>query len=126
MVSPLAKGESEISAELPMTIVAAMVSPSARPSAMNAPPTMPGQANGMTTPRIACQRVAPSACAPWRWAIGTARITSNEIAAMYGKIMIAIITPQANTPLPLFAPEPPISTKPSLSHGANTTTPQKP
>ena len=44
MVSPRAKGEASISARLPISIVTAIVSPSARPRARNDAANIPGRA----------------------------------------------------------------------------------
>ena len=71
-----AKSEAWISGELPITIVTAIVSPSARPRPRIAAPRMPGPAYGSTAMRIASQRVAPSASAPSRSAAGMVRSTS--------------------------------------------------
>jgi hypothetical protein len=61
---------------LPMSMVTAIVSPRARPSAKKQPPMMPGRAYGSTTFQMVCQRVAPRASEPSRWARGTAWQTS--------------------------------------------------
>ena len=46
---------------LPMTKVAAIVSPKARPKASIVPPTIPEKAAGIKTLKIVCQRVEPTA-----------------------------------------------------------------
>ena len=55
-----------------MTIVTAIVSPSARPSPRIMPPMMPERAYGSTASQIISQRVAPSASAASRCERGTA------------------------------------------------------
>ena len=54
-----------------MTMVTAMVSPSARARARNTEPRMPVRAQGTTTFQVASQRVAPSASAASRCSRGT-------------------------------------------------------
>ena len=49
--------------------------------------TMPVSAAGMTTCRIVCQRVEPSASDPVRISCGTVAITSYEIDVIVGRIM---------------------------------------
>ena len=48
---------------------------------------MPFLAKGRTTFQVVSQRVAPSASAPSRCSVGTARITSREIEMMNGMII---------------------------------------
>src|SRR6185295_10195143 len=86
IVADGAKSEAEISARLPITIVTAIVSPSARPSPRTIAPTIPERAIGNTPVRMASQRVAPRASAPSRNTVGTARITSRETEAIVGRI----------------------------------------
>ena len=62
---------------LPMTIVTAIVSPSARPRPRMIAPKMPERARGKNDVRIVSQAVAPRASAPSRSALGTARSTSR-------------------------------------------------
>ena len=71
-----AKTESDSLGVLPITIVTAMVSPSARPKPSMMAPMMPTRPYCSAT-RMASHRVAPSAYAPSRCAAGTARSTSR-------------------------------------------------
>src|ERR1700723_3317329 len=87
---------------LPITIVTAIVSPSARPSPKITDPIMPIRALRSTPIRSISQRVAPSASTASRWFTGTARITSLLIELITGKIMIARITLAVNIPTPKF------------------------
>ena len=75
---------SEISRRLPMTIVTAIVSPSARPRPRMIAPKMPARGGLEHRERIISQRVAPSASAASRWARGTALKTSREIDEIVG------------------------------------------
>ena len=61
-----------------MSIVTAIVSPSARPSPRMTPPMMPERAYGSTASRIISHRVAPSASAASRCERGTASSTSRD------------------------------------------------
>ena len=78
---------------LPMTIVTAIVSPSARARPRMIAPAMPPLAYGSTARWMVSQRVAPSASMPSRWVLGTARRISRETAVIVGRIMIARMTP---------------------------------
>ena len=59
-VSDAANNEASIRRPFPMTIVTAIVSPSARPKARMHPPAKAGPDMGHTAIRIISQRVAPS------------------------------------------------------------------
>src|ERR1700687_5664313 len=88
-VYPGEKMEDGISGRLPMTIVTATVSPSARPSARIVAPKIPARAAGSTTRHVISHHVAPNATDDSRSPRGTALITSREIAESVGRIMIA-------------------------------------
>ena len=81
----------------PMTIVTAIVSPSARPNASMTPPRMPIRAVGRMTCRIVSHRVAPIPVYPSRRESGTDRMTSRETATTIGTIMTASTMPAVNT-----------------------------
>src|SRR5260370_27954135 len=68
-----------------MTIVTAMVSPSARPSARITAPKMPARADGSTTRHVVSHHVAPRATAFSFRPRGTARMTSRETAVSVGR-----------------------------------------
>ncbi|HEV2736391.1 MAG TPA: hypothetical protein VGV85_16215 [Longimicrobiaceae bacterium] len=93
-----------ISGRLPITMVTAMVSPSARPSPRMVAPMIPGVAYGSTTCQVISQRVAPSASAPSRCTRGTAASTSRDTAEMKGITMIARITPADRMLTPYAGP----------------------
>ena len=78
---------------LPITIVTAIVSPSARARARKTDPMMPSRANGRTALKVDSHFVAPKASAASRCSRGTARSASRETEMMNGKVMIARITP---------------------------------
>ena len=59
IVCPGSKRLEGIPSALPITMVTAIVSPSARPSASSTAPINPMRAVGITTSRIASHRVAP-------------------------------------------------------------------
>src|SRR6266550_6118943 len=92
--------ETPMSWRLPITIVTAIVSPSARPRPRMIAPMRPARPYGSTAERTVSQRVAPIASAASRCAVGTARSTSRDTAAMYGTIMIARMMPPASSELP--------------------------
>src|SRR6266403_927687 len=100
MVYPGANSDLAISGRLPITIVTAIVSPSARPKPKMIAPTMPARALRSTPMRIISQRVAPNASAASRWCCGMTVSTSRVIDEMIGMIMIARITPAASMPMP--------------------------
>ena len=83
-----------------MTIVTAIVSPSARPNPRMTPPSSPARPYGTTAVHTASQRVAPRPSAASRWLGGTARSTSRDTAAIYGTIMIARMMAPASSELP--------------------------
>src|SRR5256885_4966256 len=83
------KRELEISGRLPMTIVTAIVSPSARPRASTAAPKIPALAAGRITLALVSHHVAPSATDDSRSPCGTARSTSREMAESVGRIITA-------------------------------------
>ena len=85
---------------LPITIVTAMVSPSARAKARKMEPMMPVLAKGTTTFQVVSQRVDPSANAASRWSRGTASNTSRETEMMYGITIIASTIPAVRKPTP--------------------------
>ena len=62
---PGAKSERLICGLLPITMVTAMVSPSALASARKIDPKMPRRAKGTTTREVVCQRVAPRQAGSW-------------------------------------------------------------
>src|SRR3981081_2239659 len=72
-----------------MTIVTAMVSPSARPRARIVAPKMPGRADGRITRQVVSQHVGPRGTAFSFMPRGTARITSRETAVSVGRIITA-------------------------------------
>ena len=92
------------SGRFPITIVTAIVSPSARPSPRITAPKMPDRAYGSTALVIISQRVAPSASIASRCESGTAVMTSREMATTVGRIMSVRITPAANSPTPNGGP----------------------
>src|SRR6266403_1366997 len=100
MVYPGANSDVAISGRLPITIVTAMVSPSARPKPKMIAPTMPARALRSTPMRIISQRVAPNASTASRWCCGMTVSTSRVMDEMMGMIMIARITPAASMPMP--------------------------
>ena len=95
-----AKSEAEISGRLPITIVTAIVSPSARPSPSTHAPKMPTRAAGSTTRVAVSHFVAPSAIDASRRSRGIAAITSREIAVTVGTIMSARMIPAVSSPTP--------------------------
>ena len=74
---------------LPITIVTAIVSPSARPSARMVAPKMPARADGKMTRHVVSHHVAPSATAFSFSPRGTALMTSREMAVSVGRIITA-------------------------------------
>src|SRR6202521_431813 len=88
-VYPGEKIEGGISSRLPMTMVTAMVSPSARPRASTVAPKIPARAAGSNTRHVVSHQVAPRATDDSRSPRGTARITSRETAESVGRIMMA-------------------------------------
>ena len=86
-----------------MTIVTAIVSPTALPSPSNVAPNNPDLASDKIILDVS-QRVAPSANAASRCAVGIAFRTSREIDVIIGRIMIARINPAASIPNPYGAP----------------------
>ena len=73
-------------------MISGAVSPIARESARMTPVSMPGSATGRIWPRIVCQRVAPSARAPSRSDVGTARSASCEAMITIGSTSSAIVS----------------------------------
>ena len=104
MVYPGANSDLAISGRFPITMVTAMVSPSARPSPRMIPPRIPARALRKTPTRIISQRVAPSASTPSLCCCGTTSSTSRVIDEMMGMIIIARMIPAANMPIPYGAP----------------------
>jgi hypothetical protein len=100
MVYPGANNDFAISGRLPITIVTAIVSPSALPKPRITPPTMPARALRSTPMRIISQRVAPSASTASRWCCGTTCNTSRVIDEIMGMIMIARMIPAPSIPIP--------------------------
>src|SRR5205807_892483 len=84
IVKPGCSTETLMSCRLPISMVTAMVSPSARPRPSMIAPMMPARPYGRTADHTASQRVAPSPSAASRWLPGTARSTSRDTAAIYG------------------------------------------
>ena len=99
-----ANSECAMVGELPMTIVTAIVSPSARPVDRVTAPKRPTRALGSTTRQSTCQRVAPRANAASTWSPGTAAITSREMATIVGSTMTKSTKPASNRPTPSWAP----------------------
>src|SRR6266852_2292102 len=75
---PGENNEALIVGVFPMTMVTAIVSPSARASAKKIDPMIPVRANGTTTFQVDSQRVAPNASAASRWSLGTDISTSRH------------------------------------------------
>ena len=135
MVCELSKMLCGICGRLPMTIVTAIVSPSARPSPRMTAPMIPERAYGRTAFVIISQRVAPSASIASRCESGTAVMTSREIATMVGRIIRVRITPAVNRPTPNGGPakigiQPRVSTTHASTvldrNGPRTNTPHSP
>ena len=99
-----AKSDLLISGWLPMTMVTAIVSPSARPRPSMMAPTMPMRELRRTPMRIISQRVAPSASTASRWLLGTAVMMSRVSEEMMGRIMMARMMLAVSRPTPKFAP----------------------
>src|SRR5579863_4846331 len=89
---------------LPMTMVTAMVSPSARASARNTEPKMPILAAGTTTFQVDSHLVAPRASAASRWSRGIASRTSRDTESTNGTIMMARTIPAVRKPIPYAGP----------------------
>ena len=92
-------GEPVMIGELPVTIITAIVSPTARPSPSSAALRIPDFAP-VRTMRIDSHCVAPSASAASRCESGMDFITSREMEVMMGRIMIVRITIAAIMPNP--------------------------
>ena len=82
-------------ADRPAAITTIMVSPIAREAASNMPPTIPGNAAGITTLRIVSLMVAPIPREASRRLSGTALIMSSDRDITKGIIMIPITRPAA-------------------------------
>ena len=89
---------------LPMTIVTAIVSPRARPRPSMIAPMMPVLPKPIAT-LIASQRVAPSAYAASRWALGTFFKISRATDDVNGTTMIERMIAAAPMPTPTGGPE---------------------
>ena len=100
IVYPGANNDALICGLFPMTMVTAMVSPSARAKARNTEPMMPVRAHGTTTCQVASQRVAPIASAASRCSRGTLSNTSRDTEMMNGTTMIASTMPAVRKPTP--------------------------
>src|SRR5947208_6517489 len=98
LASVLAGPNSEdgTSLRLPIVIVTAIVSPSARPRASTVAPKMPARAAGRTTFQLVSHHVAPRATADSRSPFGTALRTSREIADSVGRIITASTSEAVN------------------------------
>ena len=83
-----------------MTIVTAIVSPSARPSANTQAPKMPTRAAGSTTRVAVSHFVEPRAIDASRKSRGMAAMTSREIAVTVGTIINARMIPAVSNPTP--------------------------
>jgi hypothetical protein len=83
-----------------MSMVTAIVSPTARPRPRMTAPAMPGPPLAKTT-RVVSHFVAPSASAASRCESGTAASTSRTTAEMIGVIMMARMTPAVSSPVPV-------------------------
>src|SRR5919202_1226281 len=92
MVYEGSKSEALISGRLPMTIVTAIVSPTARPKPSMIAPAMPG-APLASTIRVVSHFVAPKASAASRCETGTAASTSRTTAVIIGVTMMASMQP---------------------------------
>ena len=108
-----------ISGRLPMTIVTAIVSPTARPKPSMIAPAMPGAPPASTT-RVVSQRVAPKASAASRCETGTAASTSRMTAETIGVTMIASMTPPVRSPRPVAVPRKSGSQPNQLCKGGST------
>src|SRR5579863_433707 len=100
-----AKSDDDISGRLPITMVTAIVSPSARPSASTHAPKMPTRAAGKTTFIAVSHFVDPSAIEASRKSRGIAAMTSREIAVTVGRIINAKMIPPVSRPTPRIGPE---------------------
>ena len=89
-----------MSARLPITIVTAIVSPSARPKPRITAPKIPARELLRTAIFIISHWVQPRPSAASRCEWGMARKTSREIEEIVGMIMIARITPAVSIPTP--------------------------
>ena len=95
-VVTLEKGLAVILAASPAAITTIIVSPIARLTASNTPPTTPGKAAGMRTFLIVSLWVAPIASDPSRIELGTAAMLSSAIEETNGMIMMPMTTPAAS------------------------------
>src|ERR1700722_19296288 len=100
IVYPGANSDALICGLFPMTMVTAIVSPSARAKARNTEPMMPVRAHGTTTCQVDSQRVAPIASAASRCSRGTLSKTSRDTEIMNGTTMMASTIPAARKPTP--------------------------
>jgi hypothetical protein len=103
MVAPGSRIEVGIRFVFPMTIVTAIVSPSARPSARITAPRIPGLAASRAT-AIDSAWVAPSASDASRSVFGVARSTSREMETTVGTTMMPRMIPAFRMPIPKGAP----------------------
>ena len=104
--------------EFPITMVTAMVSPSARPSPRITAPRMPGRATS-TVSAMASARVAPSASADSRSARGMATRISREIDTIVGRIITPSTREALSMPMPKGAPRKSGRNPPwAISHGS--------
>ena len=87
-----------------MSMVTAIVSPSARPKPRITAPKIPVRALRKTAIRNISQRVAPSAKTASFWFCGTAAITSRVMEVTMGITMMARINPAASMPIPYAGP----------------------
>jgi hypothetical protein len=100
---PGLKSDADISERLPITIVTAIVSPTARPSPRSVAPSMPDLADESMM-RVDSHLVAPSPSAASLWRFGIAWSTSREMEAMIGRTITARIRPAASIPNPYTGP----------------------
>ena len=134
MVAPGASSEAEMRFVFPITMVTAMVSPSARPKPRIEAPSSPGRAASSITP-IASARVAPIASAASRRLPGSASRIWRDSEMMVGDTMTASTIPAFSIPIPNGKPRksgrnPRWATSQGSSalrsHGASTNRPQIP
>src|SRR5207244_1843101 len=104
IVCPWSNRETEITFLLPIVMVTAIVSPTARPKPRMMAPKSPARAYRSTASRVVSHRVAPRLSAASRWLSGTARKASRDTDEMVGMIMIARMTPALSLSSPIGVP----------------------
>ena len=103
-VAPGAMSEWGIDGLFPITIATAMLSPSALPVASVIAVWIPARAPGRTALLVTCHRVAPSASAASRSAVGTLAIAVRLRATMVGNVITARTTEARRTLGPYATP----------------------